>query len=181
MVTVFPDPDSPTIPTVSPSPTSKLRPSTTRVRPGPDGKLTLSPSTDSSAPCRPAAAGGTAGRAGAGPVRLRRGLPRDWRPAGRNAAALQASVAVSRTASPSRQSARIVSAIAIPGGQISQLFSRMTLVPFATIPPQLGAGAGTSRLRNASPVWKMSASAARNDAWTITAPEIRGRTWRVRM
>ena len=64
----------------------------------------------------------------------------------------------------------MVSAIAIPGGQISHGCRRSTLVPFATIPPQLGAGAATRRFRNAKPVWTPSATAARSEACTITDP-----------
>ena len=93
----------------------------------------------------------------------------------------QVSTAASRTASPSSDSASIVTAIAAPGGTISHGWRSSTVVPSATIPPQLGAGASTSSLRNASPDCTPSATAASRDAWTITTPAIRGRMCRVRM
>ena len=142
-VIVFPQPDSPTTPTVSPGSTVKLTSSTTvtvRRRRVED---------DAQALDREQRRGGGDRRDRTGARRSR--APRRQRDALRRRGAAPPSVVASRTASPSRPSARIVSAIAMPGGQISHGCSTIAPMPSATIPPQLGAGAATSRLRNARP------------------------------
>src|SRR5690242_8906714 len=102
MVTVLPQPDSPTSPTVSPRSISKLASSTTTVRPVRVGKVTVSPRIDRSD-----------GAAGASPTE-ERAVAADLRAGG----AVQLSVTESRTASPQSDNARIVRAMVIPGGQI---------------------------------------------------------------
>src|SRR5215475_15757558 len=164
-VMLFPQPDSPTIPTASPAWTSKLTSRNTVDSPS----VTVSPRTANTSP---AASAGPAPEVTSGEGSA--GVAPRWfvdRRRSSDAAAVDRPIVASRTASPNSPNAATVTIKAAPVGTSIHGSWLIALDASATILPQLGPlVSGRVRPRNDSPLSASSAVAQNSDVCTIIGP-----------